>query len=320
MLLFKLDEHINEAEKKMPDLEIGHFATGSEKALANDDKSTVIMQIPPFPCNYSDNLNHGNAMSDSKGFYKIPRSLTDDVRFTDAPLSYQAVLMRLIEYACYKPQEFNDHGNIITLQPGQICISHREFAKKCGKRITSKNVERCISYFEKHQILGHEVRHRKTIVTFIRLDICECFKKTSEAASGARVGQEWGINKEDKKIRTKEKKEKNIAQTAAPLRKEISFCFDSWSFQNIEPSDIETWNLLYPAVDVSMELVAMREWCRAKPAKSKSKKLWRNFIMNWLSKDNEKNINKQAVKDRYGKPETAKHKFSSANTLSFANE
>lgn len=98
--------------------------------------------------------------------------------------------------------------------------------------------------------------------------------------------------------RTKsENKDKEIAQSAAPLRQkdpEIAFSFDKRCFENINPKDLEDWKELYPNVDVPRELKEMTQWILANPSKARSKKLWRKFIVGWLQRQNEKSMNRTA--------------------------
>ncbi len=100
----------------------------------------------------------------------------------------------------------------------------------------------------------------------------------------------------DTKTNTEKDSKTNIfAQTASPLRnREFIFSFEKEEFEGIREEDFEDWKSLYPTVDLKREFIEMKHWILANPAKVKSKKLWRRFITSWLSKTNDKNINKQA--------------------------
>lgn len=91
----------------------------------------------------------------------------------------------------------------------------------------------------------------------------------------------------------------NIAQTAPPLRKvapQISFSFEERKFLHLDERDLLQWKETYPSIDINLEMKKMIEWCLSNEKKSKSKKLWRKFITNWLSNANEKAINQQAYR------------------------
>jgi hypothetical protein len=104
--------------------------------------------------------------------------------------------------------------------------------------------------------------------------------------------------------REKDITKKNTAQTAPPLRTEatqISFSFEERKFLHIDERDLSQWKEAYPSIDINLELKKMVEWCLSNDKKSKSKKLWRKFITNWLSNANEKAINKQSIQNSNAK-------------------
>jgi hypothetical protein len=74
---------------------------------------------------------------------------------------------------------------------------------------------------------------------------------------------------------------------------DIIFCWNERKFKNISSRDLEDWKKLYPCLNVERELCAMEQWVLAHPTKSK-KKLWRKFILGWLSRGNDKAYNQQA--------------------------
>lgn len=55
----------------------------------------------------------------------------------------------------------------------------------------------------------------------------------------------------------------------------------------ITETDRREWHTAYPACDIDVELVRMTCWLRANPAKA-HKKLWRRFITNWLTRQQER--------------------------------
>lgn len=105
----------------------------------------------------------------------------------------------------------------------------------------------------------------------------------------------------------------DIAPTAAPLRKNSEFIFDpdKREFQGISEKDLQAWKELYPVVNIEFELKRMVEWCLSNP--TRSKKQWRKFITNWLSKTNEELINKQARNQKAPHETTQRPPFSSYN-------
>ena len=95
-----------------------------------------------------------------------------------------------------------------------------------------------------------------------------------------------------------ENKDKNIAQTAAPLRKktsEISLSLNERKFTNITDQDLKDWKEIYPLVDIKAQLTEMIQWLLSNPTRS-SRTLWRKFITNWLKKEQVKLYNQEAYR------------------------
>ena len=67
--------------------------------------------------------------------------------------------------------------------------------------------------------------------------------------------------------------------------------------------DVDSWKVTYPNVDILQELREMREWSNANPQKRKTEKGIRNFIINWLSKEQDKG---SGIKESIPKP---RHSF-----------
>lgn len=65
----------------------------------------------------------------------------------------------------------------------------------------------------------------------------------------------------------------------------------TWSrehgWEGISNSDYERWSRAFPAVDIQRQLAAMENWLIANPLKA-HKKLWRRFIHNWLTRQQER--------------------------------
>lgn len=93
------------------------------------------------------------------------------------------------------------------------------------------------------------------------------------------------------------KDDKDIAQTPPEPRKkatDISFSFEQKKFINITAEDLKIWKELYPSINIDRELKEMIQWLLSNPTKAKTKKLWRKFLVGWLSRSHEKATNKEA--------------------------
>lgn len=116
---------------------------------------------------------------------------------------------------------------------------------------------------------------------------------------------------------TDSKTNKDIAQSAAPLRQEVPeiyFSFDQKQFLNITDEDLSSWKELYPSVDITRALKEMTQWVLANTAKAKAKKLWRKFIIGWLKRNHEEITNKQAYRSMKSQQTLERHTGLSKDT------
>ena len=66
------------------------------------------------------------------------------------------------------------------------------------------------------------------------------------------------------------------------------------STHGVTESKVNTWKELFPAVDVKQELNKMRAWSDANPSKRKTKRGVERFIVNWLSREQDKGRSRNA--------------------------
>lgn len=148
---------------------------------------------------------------------RIPKSLLDDPLWIDLPPAYKEVFMVILKNVLWKaPQKFDDYGKIIEIQIGQICISEADLLAKCGKFITSNDVQRSILKMKMYGFLSQEVIHRRNVLTIIHPDTYDLLKKASDPRSDpiliqSRSNLDPVLNKEGKKG----KKEKSIYSPSA---------------------------------------------------------------------------------------------------------
>ena len=231
------------------------------------------------------------------GYFRVPRSLTRSRLWEDAHWKYKAIFLVILDHAVFVETPFDDHGTIINLRPGQFCASQDEIAKLCGKGFSKNDIQRGLARFVKYRFVGHEVIHKKSIITITHPETYDLICQASDAITDSKLNQKRSKNNSERKNEMNEENEKKgFAQTAAPPRNanNILFSFEKRRFENIQPRDIADWKKLYPSANVEKEMDKMIEWCLSNPTKAKSKKLWRKFITNWLSKTNDETINKEA--------------------------
>lgn len=84
----------------------------------------------------------------------------------------------------------------------------------------------------------------------------------------------------------------------------IHFNFESRKWENIKIEDKSGWLAAYPACDIELELYKMREWLLANP--DKRKKNYRRFIVNWLTRTQDKGGSEKIRRHPGGRPMTRK--------------
>lgn len=87
-------------------------------------------------------------------------------------------------------------------------------------------------------------------------------------------------------------------------KKEIHFDFEARKWINIKIEDKSGWLAAYPACDIDLELYKMREWLLANP--DKRKKNYRRFIVNWLTRTQDKGGSEKIRRHPGGHPMTRK--------------
>ncbi len=84
----------------------------------------------------------------------------------------------------------------------------------------------------------------------------------------------------------------------------ILFDFENREWLNIKIEDKSGWLAAYPACDIEIELYKMREWLLANP--DKRKKNYRRFIVNWLTRTQDKGGSEKIRRRPGGLPMTRK--------------
>ncbi len=85
---------------------------------------------------------------------------------------------------------------------------------------------------------------------------------------------------------------------------QINFNFKNREWINIKTEDKSGWLAAYPACDIDLELYKMREWLLANP--DKRKKNYRRFIVNWLTRTQDKGGSERIKRRPGGQPMTRK--------------
>ena len=91
---------------------------------------------------------------------------------------------------------------------------------------------------------------------------------------------------------------KPVARVTSPARKQIDFDYETGRFRHVLSELVAKWQEAYPAVDVLSELHRMEAWAAANPVHRKSN--WQRFIVNWLTKSQDRARSSGSGKDPPG--------------------
>lgn len=95
-----------------------------------------------------------------------------------------------------------------------------------------------------------------------------------------------GLNNPPEKVSAGNRENKCSTTKLLKQSEKINFNFETLEWEMITASDIEGWQKAYPACDISVELEKMKQWLIANP--DKRKKNYRRFIVNWLTRQQDK--------------------------------
>lgn len=106
-------------------------------------------------------------------------------------------------------------------------------------------------------------------------------------------------NDKQEGIRKKEerKEEEKIARRAPRPHSSDSLFYnrDSGNYEGITDQDMTDWKLIYPHVDLNVEIIKSIQWLKSNTSKS-HKSNWRKYLTGWLERTNESTENKKAYR------------------------
>ena len=148
--------------------------------------------------------------------------------------------------------------------------------------------------------LKKEVKEEIVINTAIDEDIPK--KQTELPLKGQEKLNEYVTSKNEKEMKNEpllfdfgddndESCEKTVSDSKNKKNKySINFNFETLAWEGISEQKTSLWNKAYPACDINQELTAMAAWLVANPAQRKVN--YERFIVNWLSKTQQRGGNK----------------------------
>ena len=141
----------------------------------------------------------------SKGYFKIPRSLRDHPLFESSHAMHRIILYTIIEHVAWKPTKFDDHGTVIDIAPGELCVSLRELSRLSGPGCNKNWVVGALKWFSRAsdsltQILRHQVRHERVVITILHKDTYDQIIYRGQTAGQTAIRQRSDTKEKEKQL------------------------------------------------------------------------------------------------------------------------
>lgn len=98
------------------------------------------------------------------------RDLKDSPKWINASSVARDVFVTLMLNACWKPTEWNEYGEIITLNPGQLITSIKGISEVCARGTSERQVRVALEYLKKVGMVSTSRARKKTLITLLLWD------------------------------------------------------------------------------------------------------------------------------------------------------
>ena len=253
-------------------------------------------------------------------YIKLFRKFLDWEWYDDLPT--KALWIHILLKANYKDKTW--HGKEV--KRGSFLTSYSSLQSEL--KLSKKQIERALKNLQKTGEVEKVANRENTLIIATKYDFYQGTgeaKETPGGNEGDTLGKPRGnegeqLKKERKKQGTKQTNKKTYAQsdkltsidstpedgnepTAVSQNKVneepvVEIKLNDGSTHGVTESKASTWQELFPAVDVRQELNKMRAWSDANPSKRKTKRGVERFIVNWLSREQDRGGSKSASSGR----------------------
>lgn len=249
-------------------------------------------------------------------YIKLFRKFLDWEWYDDLPT--KALWIHILLKANYKDKTW--HGKEV--KRGSFLTSYSSLQSEL--KLSKKQIERALKNLQKTGEVEKVASRENTLIIATKYDFYQGTGETKETPGrneGDTLGKPRGnegeqLKKERKEERKKERNKKTYAQSdeltsigsppedskdpSATLQSEpdegsiVGIKLNDGSVHGVTASKVSTWQVLFPAVDVKQELNKMRAWSDANPSKRKTKRGVERFIVNWLSREQDRGRSRNA--------------------------
>lgn len=243
-------------------------------------------------------------------YIKLFRKFLDWEWYDDLPT--KALWIHILLKANYKDKTW--HGKEV--KRGSFLTSYSSLQSEL--KLSKKQIERALKNLQKTGEVEKVASRENTLIIATKYDFYQGTGETKETPRGnegdtlrkPRGNEGEQLKKERKKEGKKERNKKTYAQSdeltsicstpedgkepSATLQSEsdeksiVEIKLNGGSIHRVTESKAREWQVLFPAVDVKQELNKMQAWSDANPSKRKTKRGVERFIVNWLSREQDR--------------------------------
>lgn len=249
------------------------------------------------------------------GWIRIHRKIKDSFVWQDKPYSKGQAWIDLLLAVNYDDKNIIFDGNLLLVRRGSCITSVRKLAEKWGW--SKDKVSKFLSLLEKDGMIDKDTNSKRTLITIANYGFYQDCKDSDKDTNNDK--KQDNENNDDKvhdrdtdetPKRQRADTEKTLTGTnnninnynninnntyispepeiSAPDGSGILMPLNDKSFYNVQLKRISEWELAYPAVNISGELRKMIAWLNANPNKKKTRRGVERFIVNWLSKEQDR--------------------------------
>ena len=213
------------------------------------------------------------------GHIKIDRRILEWEWYKD--LNTCRLFFHLLLQANWKDGRFQG----MEIPRGSLVTSYNNLAAETG--LSVKNVRTALKHLETTGEVAVNRHPKFSVVTVNNYNLYQ----SDGTVSGSQVadnrqatGKQVATIEEVKKVRSKES---NNNTPSAPDDKSLcagSFLLNDGTSYEITENDVDTFQQLYPGIDVRQEIRSVTAWCLSNPKNRKTRAGAKRFLNSWLSR------------------------------------
>ena len=162
-----------------------------------------------------------------QGWIKLHRCLLDKPIWSGSTPEQKVVLLTLLMMANHKGKEWEWKGKKYKAEPGQFVTSLDSIVKKSGEGVSIQNVRTALKRFEKYEFLTNESTNKNRLITIVNWGFYQSCEEESNKQTNKQLtsnqqatNKQLTTNKNDKNVRMKECKKKDIYAEFVSLTKD----------------------------------------------------------------------------------------------------